>query len=262
MRTSKKLALAAALTAMGIGGANASIIIAQSATGSESILSVVNKTTNASVMQDLGELRADVLPGDAYTLDQVVLDFITAAGGLSNISFAVTGGGALNSTAAGQYLHSSSNANLDTGSATDGPANSIRGGFLTSRQSLVTGLNNTNIDDTDTANNLAYGPFSAGAPNYTANNAYRWGIASGPAATTFNTLGDAVNDLFLYTIQFGSTSTGNGNVIDRLAKASLDLNNPEFGSRLVISAVPVPAAVWLMGSALGLLSVVRRRVRG
>jgi hypothetical protein len=183
----------------------------------------------------------------------LITDFITAAGGLANVTFAVTGGGALNSTAAGRYLHSSANADLDTGLTTDGPANSIRGSFLSNRQALVTGLNNTNLDDTDTANNFAYGPFTGGVPNYTANNTFRWGIASGAGAVTFNTLGDALNDLFLYTIQFGSTSTGNGNLIALESKAKLQLDDPQFGSRLVIeptTVIPLPASVWLLGTAV------------
>ncbi len=255
MYTSKKLALAAALTLMGINGAQASLVNALTATGHEAILSVVNKITNASVMQDLGEFRGDVLPGDTYALDALVSQFISDAGGLSNITFAVTAGGATGGTAAGTYLHSSANALLDSGTSSDGPQNSTRGNVLTNRQTLITGLNNSNPLETNTAVNGAYGPFTGGAPNYLANNAYRWGYSSGANSTTYSTLGDATSDLFLYTIAFLGSNSGNSNVISLGSKATLN------GSQLVISSVvPVPAAVWLMGSALGLLGVIRRRV--
>jgi len=253
----KQLTLGTALALVGVQAAQASVIIAQSTTGSEVLLSVVNKNTNASVLQDLGVLRDDLTPGDSFTLDAIITDFITAAGGLANVTFAVTGGGALNSTAAGRYLHSSGNNALDTGATTDGPANSIRGAFLSNRQALVTGLNNTNLGDTDTNNNFAYGPFTAGVPNYTANNTFRWGIASGAAATTFNTLGEGLNEIFLYAIQFGSTSTGNGNVIGLNLKALLRFNDPEVGSRLEVTAVPLPASIWLLGTAVA--GVIGRR---
>ncbi|MFW2403340.1 MAG: hypothetical protein ACN4GT_01155 [Gammaproteobacteria bacterium] len=58
---------------------------------------------------------------------------------------------------------------------------------------------------------------------------------------------------------YHTTGLGAGAAITSLLTNNLDLADGTAGHFLVRTAIPVPAAVWLFGSALGLLGWVRRK---
>jgi len=244
-------ALASALALLGVSGAEASIITPISVGGSEIVATFVNRTTGASIAQDLGVQRTGLNIGDSFNLDAGVISFILATG-VADLDLAVIGGGAPNGTSAGSYIQSSANGSFNTLAV----ANSTKGTWLSNLGNYVTNLNNTNPGDTNTAVNNGYGPFNAGpSPNFIGGNHNKWGTA----ASNLNNLGAATNDLFLYVVNFAASFTGNSviNPLEGGAKAFLNLNSNQL-QIVSTAAVPVPAAVWLFGSALGVLGGLRR----
>lgn len=244
----KKVAAISALAMLGMTGAQASIIAGNAVGGSEVILSLVNATGD-SISQDLGEQTAAVNAGDTYSLSAAVLSFISAAGGAANVTYGMIAG----TTTSRNYLTSSASATFADDSVV---GNGAKGLWASSLNGLVGGLNLG--DATPTSTNLTYGPFAAGdgSPNYLDGLHNNW--QSGDFQ--YENLASAFDTLYLYTTTFATTNTGSvpfaafkGGLF---ANLNLSANRLEIGPAAV---VPVPAAVWLFGSALGLLSVIRRR---
>ena len=112
-------------------------------------------------------------------------------------------------------------------------------------------------DATSGTTNLTYGPFIAGSgsPNYLDGLHDNW--QSGDFA--FSNLAAGTDNLYLYAVQFTSANIGLRNFTPFKDGLFATLNLAS--SQLQIGpVVPVPAAVWLFGSAIGLLGVIRRRV--
>lgn len=244
----KKVAAMSALAMLGVTGAQASILAANAAGGSEVILSFVNAAGD-SISQDLGEQVAAINAGDTYNLSASVLSFISAAGGAANVTYGIVAG----TTTTRNYLTSSGNATFVDDVTV---ANGVKSNWLGSINNLVTNLNQG--DATPTSTNLAYGPFAAGSgtSNYLDGGYNNW--SSGDFALDNLTPGDST--LYLYKVVFAAANLGSATITSLnglFANLNLSASQFQIGPAAV---VPVPAAVWLLGSALGLLSVVRRRV--
>jgi hypothetical protein len=253
----KPIAAAAALVALGSGAAQASIISVTASGGSESLLNVVDNATSASMSLDLGDQISGLQLGDTFTLGQPLIDFINGAGGLSGIRFSVIAGSATNGTSASTYLHSTDNPGVSS------LANAVRGTWFSNFNNYVGQLNASNPGDTNTAVNNSYGAFASGnAANYITAGTDDWGTASTCAANdNVCNLVAGTQSANLFLVNFGTSPTGFAN-IQRLqgstdAIATIDL---PAGVLRIGPVVPVPAAVWLFGSALGLLGVIRRRL--
>ena len=244
----KKVAAMSALAMLGVTGAQASILAGNAAGGSEVILSFVNAAGD-SISQDLGEQVAAINAGDTYNLSASVLSFISAAGGAANVPYGIVAG----TTTPRNYLTSSGNATFVDDVTV---ANGVKSNWLGSINNLVTNLNQG--DATPTSTNLAYGPFAAGSgtSNYLDGGYNNW--SSGDFALDNLTAGDST--LYLYKVVFATSNLGSAAITSLnglFANLNLSASQLQIGPAAV---VPVPAAVWLLGSALGLLSVVRRRV--
>jgi len=202
-------------------------------------------TNGDSISLDLGEQLAAINAGDSYSLGAAVLSFISAAGGPANVTYGIIAG----NTSARNYLTSSASA---TFAADVQVANSAKSLWASSLNGLIQNLNQG--DATPAATNLAYGPFLAGSgsPNYLDGLHDNW--QSGDFA--FSNLGAALDPLLLYTTTFSSSNIGL--VPFTTFKDGLSARL-DFGSNQ-LQIIPVPAAVWLFGSAMGLLGVIRRRV--
>jgi hypothetical protein len=228
-------------------GAQASIISGTAAGGSEAVLTFVNAAGD-SISQDLGEQVAAINAGDNYSLSAAVLAFISTAGGAANVTYGIIAG---NSTTR-SYLTSSASATFADDVQV---ANSAKSLWASSLNGLIQNLNQG--DATPTATNLTYGSFltGSGSPNYLDGGHDNW--QSGDFA--FSNLGSGADPLLLYTTTFSTSNIGLVSFTtfkDGLfATLNLTSNQLQIGP-----VVPVPAAVWLFGSAMGLLGVIRRRV--
>jgi hypothetical protein len=246
-----KLTALSALAVLGMSAANASVIAGNAAGGSEALATFVNLAGD-SITQDLGEQMAGIEAGDAYTLSANVLGFISSAGGASNISFGIMAGNTLTRT----YLHSSANPNAAL-SPEDGGlqvANSAKSLWSSSLNGLVQNLNDG--DATPAATNNTYGTFLAGlgSPNYIDGGHDNW--QSGDFQ--FSNLSLGTDPLLLYTVTFAVSNLGLQNFAafnDGLA-VTLTGGTLQVGS---VAAVPAPAGVWLLGTAL--LPLARRALR-
>jgi hypothetical protein len=241
----QKITVAGALAL--IGSVAQAAILAPSG-GSEAIITFVNGN-NDSISFDTGDTSLDL--GDAYALPEAILGFIAAAGGPSGVQFGIIGG----NTTARRYFTS---APLETfGSAELG--NSNRNGFASALNQFAQDLDSSPLSS-GTAN-ATYGAFltGSGSPNYIDAGYDTWqtGIFE------FSNLGLGTDPLLLYSIQFAQGASQLGfATIQALGLnegtpliANLDLQN----SRIEIAAVPAPAAVWLLGTAL--VPVARRVLR-
>ena len=252
-----KISTTCILALFGAAAAQADIVGVTAAGGSDGLLSLVNTADGSSITQDLGEQIAQIAIGDQYSLTSAVADFITSAGGLANIQFAVTAGSATNGTSAATYLTSSKNL------TTPNVANGVRGTWYSNFSNLVTKLNTIDA----TPGNISYGPFASGVNgNYVSGGHDDWGTAGTCVAnSTICNLGLATADLFLYTVNFGTAPTGFASYskLDAAnggAKAVFDVANSTLNI-VSASTVPAPAAGWLLLTGLGgLLVKARRRV--
>jgi hypothetical protein len=243
----KKLATASTLALLGMTGAQASIISGSAVGGSEVVLTFVNANGD-SISQDLGEQVAAIAAGDTYSLSAAVLGFISSAGGAANVTYGIIAGNSTTRT----YLTSSASTTFADDVQV---ANSAKSLWASSLNGFIQNLNQG--DGTPAATNLTYGSFLAGSgsPNYLDGLHDNW--QSGDFA--FSNLGSAADPLLLYTTTFSSSNIG---LVPFTAfKDGLFATLNLTSSQLEIGPViPVPAAVWLFGSAIGLLGVIRRRV--
>jgi hypothetical protein len=240
----KHLAAASALAMVGMTGAQASILNGTAAGGSEAVATFVNANGD-SISQDLGEQAAGINFGDAYALSNSVLTFINNAGGAANVTFGIIFG----SSTGRSYTTSSGSATFADDVQVAESAKSL---WASSLNGLINNLNQG--DATPASTNLAYGPFTAGSgsPNYLDGLHDNW--QSGDFQ--FSNLAAGTDTLYLYGVQFTSATIGLRSFTPFKDGLSAKLNLDTAGS---IQIVPVPAAVWLFGSALGLMGVMRRR---
>ncbi len=243
----KQLAAMSTLALLGVSGAQASIISGTAVGGSEAVATFVN-VAGDSISLDLGEQVAAINAGDNYLLSAAVLNFISAAGGAANITYGIIAG----ATTTRNYLTSSASATFADDQQVANSAKSLWGSSL---NGFIQNLNQG--DATPTATNLTYGPFLAGSgsPNYVDGGHDNW--QSGDFA--FSNLGSALDTLYLYSTTFSVSNIGlvpfTAFKDGLFATLNLTSNQLQIGP----AVVPVPAAVWLFGSALGLLGVIRRR---
>ncbi len=243
----KRLAALSAMAMLGVSGAQAAIITGSSPGGSEAIATFVNSNGD-SISQDLGVQISGIGSAAAYNLTSGVLSFIGVAGGLANVTYGIIAG----NTTTRNYLTSSAAADFGDNVQVAESAKSLWAGSL---GGLIQNLNQG--DPSPTSANLGYGPFLAGSgsPNYLDGLHDNW--TSGDFQ--FSNLAAGTDSLYLYTVQFTSANIG--------LRSFVPVSNGIFATVNLASSqlqigqvVPVPAAVWLLGSALGLLGVARRRV--
>jgi hypothetical protein len=241
----KKLATVSALAMLGATGAQASIISGGAAGGSEAVATFVNVNTGDSISLDLGEQVAGITSGDNYSLSSAILSFISAAGGAANVTYGIIAG----SSTTRSYLTSSASFTFADDVQV---ANSAKSLWASSLNGFIQNLNQG--DATPPGTNLTYGPFLAGSgsPNYLDGLHDNW--QSGDFA--FSNLGSALDPLLLYTTTF---STSNIGLVPFTTFKDGLYARLDFGTNQ-LQIIPVPAAVWLFGSAMGLLGVIRRRV--
>jgi hypothetical protein len=241
----KQLAAVSALALLGTGAAQASIIGPGAVGGSEAIATFVNANGD-SISLDLGKQLADIADVNVI-LTTSITNFITAAGGAANVSFGILAG----EIAPRTYLTSAAS---ETFNEDVQLANSAKGLWSSSVDGLVQNLNLG--DATPTTDNLAYGPFLAGtgSPNYIGGGHDNW--QSGDFAFSNLVAGNA--SAYLYQVVFSSANLGFAPI------TSLGLKFDLGASSLVVTAVPAPAAVWLLGTALVPLAgrAYRRRTDG
>lgn len=233
-----KLAAATAGLLLVSVGAQASIVQTSVAGGSEVLLSLVNTTNSASYTVDLGVNFSGLNVGDVFALDANAQAFISSAGGLSNIDFALIAA----ATGTRQYLTSSANPAF----LTTNIANAVRSTWTNSINELIANLNAG--DPLAAAVNNGYGPFANGpSPNYVGGGHDLW-------QGSVNNRGSALNALNIYLVTFGTSTLGNAaKVLFTTEPAYLSTTSLSIGQ-----TVPLPAAVWLFGSAVGLLGAARR----
>jgi hypothetical protein len=235
----KNLAATSAALMIVAGGAEASIVATSTGGGSEVLLNLVNLTNNSSYTLDLGLQFGDLGVGDTFALDANAQAFIAGAGGLANVDFALIAA----ATGTRQYLTTSASPSF----LTTNIGNAVRGTWTNSINELIANLNAG--DATATTVNNGYGPFATGpSPNYVGGGHDLW-------QGSVNNRGSALNPLNIYLVTFGTSTLGN-------AAKALFTAEPAYlsGTMLTIgqAVVPVPAAVWLFGSAIGLLGAARR----
>ena len=242
----KQLTAISALAVLGVSAANASVIAGNAAGGSEALATFVNLAGD-SITQDLGDQMAGIESGDSYTLSSAVLNFISSNGGASNVSFGIMAGDTLTRT----YLTASASPTFADDVQV---ANSAKSLWSSSLTGLVQNLNDGDVSST--ATNNSYGPFlvGSGSPNYIDGGHDNW--QSGDFQ--FSNLGLATDPLRLYTVTFAVANLGLQNFAafkDGLA-VSLTGDTLRVGP---VAAVPAPAAVWMLGTAL--LPLARRALR-
>jgi hypothetical protein len=244
----KKLATqVAAVSALALLGTTAQAAIISASAGSEAIISFTNAAGD-SISFDSGDTNVQI--GDSYVLPAAVLSFINAAGGASNVLMGIIAG----NVGTRNYLTSSGNALFAAGPDDGGVqiANAVRNGWASQINQFIQDLN-ASVPSSPTSQNDTYGPFltGTGSPNYIDGLFDSWG--SGDFQLT--SLGSAADPLYLYNVGFGTNNIGFANISQRGGGVWAELNLTTGR----VNVVPVPAAVWLFASGLGLLGVARRR---
>ena len=245
MQAIKKIAAVSALTIAGVSGANASIVNPSTPGGSEAILSLVNNNNNATLSVDLGKTLSELALGQSFSLSSEAQSFIATAGGLSQVSYGVIAGDVSNFVT--KVFLTSSASDLTT----KGVANATKGAWENSIIELTGNLNAGDLTGPEVNN--TYGAFNSGlgSPNYLDGGHQLW--QSGDASLTNLALGTNTMNLYTYTMSgFGGLAFG------QQVLGEIELTESS------LSIVPIPAAVWLFGSALaGLFGAGRReQIRG
>lgn len=243
----KKLATVSTLAMFGVTGAQASILSGTAPGGSEAILTFAN-TYGDTMTQDLGAQVAAIEAGSNYTLSTAVLNFISAAGGAANVTYGIIAG----NTIARNFLTSSAS---ETFAEDRQVAESAKSLWASSLNGLIQNLNQE--DATPSSSNLTYGPFltGSGSPNYIDGLHDNW--QSGDFQ--FSNMAAGTDTLYLYAVQFTSATIGLRSFTPFKDGLVGTLNLATSQLQIASSVVPVPAAIWLFGSAVGLLGVIRRR---
>jgi hypothetical protein len=244
----RRLAMASAL-ALAATSADAAIIAAN--VGTEAIISFANANGD-TISFDSGD--TSLAEGDSFALPAAVISFINNAGGAANVTFGIISG----NTATRSYVTSSASATFANGPDDGGVqlANAVRNLWAGQLTQFVQDLNNAGPASSPTSQNDTYGPFltGTGSPNYIDGLFDNWGSGD----FQFSSLGPAPDALYLYAVQFSTANLGFA-TINALGGVPLlaSLNLAE--GRIDVTAVPAPAAVWLLGTAL--VPVARRALR-
>ena len=233
--TLKTLAVTSALV-FGASAANAAIVSPNTAGGSEVVLSIVNDTTGDSISIDLNVLAGDLALGQSYSLSSGAQTFISDAGGLAGVSYGVIAGDTSDFNT--NIFQTSSNLDLSG----ELVANATKGTWSNSINGLINNLNgNTPTDET-------YGVFNSGvgSPNYLDGGHDLWQTGVSNLSNLSNGL--ETQQLWQYSLSGFAGFTGAQNLGLPLELTDTSLN-----------IVPIPAAVWLFGSALmGMFGAARR----
>ncbi len=241
---------AIAVLSLGTGSANAALIPGTDATFNSSVfISLAERSNTNAILRNLvidtGSRALDVFAGTPWSTtaaqEAEILAFVSSAAQTSRVVFNV--GGSLND----QSSDTDRFGFLSTGNAA-GPAVDGFAQLATGVQNTLQKIGNSN-NGTFNANGilLSTGP---ALPGFHGN---QWGNNYGGALLPNNeVLLGAVNQIVGW--RFDATTFEIGRfVLGPITSSSLT-GDITFGT-----VVPVPAAVWLFGSALGLIGVMRRR---
>lgn len=253
----KMKALVAAVALAAAGNANAAIDYMSTGDG-EMFFAVRDNVNNVSYALDLNVKLSAFLPTNApstltYAADANLTNFLSTGSG--NYSWAVMAGDTTGpATAGGLRFLTTSTANATTVGAT---TNGTLAGFSLVDTGFVADVNFKLIgSDSAISTNAEASYFEAAFDTWSYNTTW----------TTTAGIGQSMN--FYYLANSGSTTT----FTTRVRPATLT----EFAGQWTLaqdgtltyaaavppSAVPVPAAVWLLGSAMvGLVGVARRKVQ-
>lgn len=257
-----KLLTAAVVLAMA-GTANASIVTP--ATGNSALIFTAWDTTLPAVgfVRDLGVTFNNYAPTSGVLASGFTQTFaadpefaLTFAGSnMANIVWnvaAADGKQAAGTDAAGRMLLTTG---LLNGAAQD---TQLSGGVSTALTNFITTMNFVNADGTGCATNTSCDSFRVGDPLLWVDS-----FAGGLAISNTAAVGDSLG---FYSIVPVSTNRTSVNIIgyentDGFATWTFGADGSlVYQSAAAAAVVPVPAAIWLMGSALiGLLGVARRQ---
>lgn len=255
-----KKAIAVAVALAAASGANAAWVSGTNGSAGELLLTVWNPVTEVAFSQDLGILTADVIAGNIADGTTISL----SSAGLAHVGV----GSGLSWNIAG----------ADTLSALYDPTSGrMNSGMVFTNTGLVP---TTPVDIFGTVQ----GYINTGFPN--AGNIMASGVGTDPTVLTSGNLAHAGEDpiwgnqlggILQNNQEINATAGLDGDTIEMLALTAI-VNDPtvftydnvieslgywtfdSVAGTLTYSAVPVPAAAWLFGSALmGLAGVARRR---
>jgi hypothetical protein len=246
MRTTLQQLMAA--TTLALAGASAQAAIIPVASGTEAIITFVN-ANNDSIAFDTGDV--DIQLGDFYSLPAAVVSFISTAGGASGVNFGLIRG---NSTTR-NYVTSSPNVAFTSFEL----GNNFRNSFAAAVGQYALDLN-ASVPSSPTTQNDTYGPFltGSGSPNYIDAGYDTWQTGN----FELSNVGIGTEGLLLYAIQFspGASQLGFATISELTSGGTPLIARLNLAQgRVEIAAVPVPAAVWLLGTAL--VPVARRAFR-
>jgi hypothetical protein len=266
--------LAAAIAFAAAGSANAAIILSD--TGNSSlVLSVWDNVAQESYIRDLGYNMLDFIPSAVTPATGLTINFsadpvfssLFGNNNAADIFWNVTAADAAGTGAtAGRQILSTATLNAEASSFSISNT-----GVTNAANMFTTFFNNANTqpspDSTTCATSASCYSTDAGDLQYTGDSSWgpNWAALSG----TLNNAGNLGSSLGFYSFTtnsgLGFSQADKARFENAFGRASFTL--AANGSMIysiageVPSAVPVPAAIWLMGSGLlGLVGVARRRV--
>jgi hypothetical protein len=255
----QNVTIKAALAAVGLVGLAAShqaaAAIPNAASGNgDLVFVVVDTVTGATFAQDTGKSISSFLPSNnASFTDTITSDpgytSLLAEAGTNALAYAIVGGGYGNLAINGQSNYYVSTTGAATLSTTTAISNLNLTNFNLIDQNLINPLNGNPPTSTGNSWFIPAGTI----PNYTPAS---W-LPTWNGHSTFNTLsspGTASN--FYFLTGSGSSGRSTDTLIGSMNFAAGVLTYTSNNA----SAVPLPAAVWLLGSGLvGLMGIGRRR---